>query len=179
MSTLHRCSAGPQRAPIGFPALRKCRERPRDGGQGLLGFETEMRLLPACPAHVPHSSPRATSPRVLTSSGVDRGQSLEAIVRAGPLAPSQVAQLGIAVANALHSLHKQDVIHLDLKPENVIIRALRRSRADRFRHGAQRAFPGSPGRTKALRRRLGALYLRPEQVLGDLSVPAATSSPSA
>jgi nucleotide-binding universal stress UspA family protein len=37
-------------------------------------------------------------------------------------APEEIARLGAAVAVAAHSLHEQEVVHLDLKPENVLIR---------------------------------------------------------
>jgi len=50
------------------------------------------------------------------------GTSLERIVRKAPLAAGEVARLGAAVADALHSIHRQEAIHHDLKPENVIIR---------------------------------------------------------
>jgi serine/threonine protein kinase len=35
---------------------------------------------------------------------------------------AEVARLGAAVARAAHSLHQQNVVHLDLKPANVLIR---------------------------------------------------------
>lgn len=39
-----------------------------------------------------------------------------------PLPPDEVVSIGAAVATALDSLHRQDVIHLDLKPSNVMMR---------------------------------------------------------
>ena len=39
-----------------------------------------------------------------------------------PLAPETLARLGAAMARAVHSLHKQNVCHLDLKPANVLIK---------------------------------------------------------
>ena len=35
----------------------------------------------------------------------------------------QIAALGAATAHAAHSLHQQNVCHLDLKPANVLVRA--------------------------------------------------------
>jgi nucleotide-binding universal stress UspA family protein len=40
-----------------------------------------------------------------------------------PIAPEEIARLGSALALALHDLHRQDVVHLDLKPTNVLYRS--------------------------------------------------------
>ena len=40
-----------------------------------------------------------------------------------PLPAAEVARLGAALALALHDLHRQDAVHLDLKPTNVLYRA--------------------------------------------------------
>src|SRR5438552_15620039 len=40
-------------------------------------------------------------------------------VQRAPVAPEEIARLGAALALALHDLHRQDVVHLDLKPTNV------------------------------------------------------------
>ena len=37
-----------------------------------------------------------------------------------PLPPEEIARLGSALAIALHYLHRQDVVHLDLKPTNIM-----------------------------------------------------------
>jgi eukaryotic-like serine/threonine-protein kinase len=39
-----------------------------------------------------------------------------------PLPPGEIARLGSALAIALHGLHRKDVVHLDLKPTNVMYR---------------------------------------------------------
>lgn len=44
-------------------------------------------------------------------------------VQRAPIAPQEIARLGAALALALHDLHRQDVVHLDLKPTNVLYRA--------------------------------------------------------
>lgn len=43
--------------------------------------------------------------------------------RHGPLLPQQLLPLGIEVASALHYLHREDVVHLDVKPSNIIMGA--------------------------------------------------------
>ena len=39
-----------------------------------------------------------------------------------PMPADEIARLGSAMAIALHDLHRQDVVHLDLKPTNVVFR---------------------------------------------------------
>ena len=50
------------------------------------------------------------------------GKSLRARLDEIPLAFAQVADVGARVATALHDLHGQQVIHLDVKPSNVMFR---------------------------------------------------------
>ena len=51
------------------------------------------------------------------------GESLEAQVRRGPLAPERAARITRALADALVAVHAEQVLHRDLKPQNVILRA--------------------------------------------------------
>jgi nucleotide-binding universal stress UspA family protein len=50
------------------------------------------------------------------------GETLEERLAGGRFAPADVARVGAALADALHSLHQQGVVHLDVKPSNVILR---------------------------------------------------------
>jgi nucleotide-binding universal stress UspA family protein len=50
------------------------------------------------------------------------GATLEATAQQAPRPPEEVARLGAALATAVHELHRQGVIHLDLKPANVMFR---------------------------------------------------------
>ncbi|HJL17396.1 MAG TPA: protein kinase [Sandaracinaceae bacterium LLY-WYZ-13_1] len=49
------------------------------------------------------------------------GQPLNELIERGPMAPGQVAQLGVQVARGLARAHDFDVLHRDLKPENVFV----------------------------------------------------------
>lgn len=112
------------RADIDFPMLMKvpmldASEAPLT----IVGYETECMILPRL------SGPHV--PRFVASGDFDRpyivmehvqGTSLKSFLDALPLAPDRVAQIGAHIAFALLDLHRQDVIHLDLKPSNVILR---------------------------------------------------------
>ena len=50
------------------------------------------------------------------------GTRLDASMHAAPIDPSEVARLGAALALALHDLHRQGAVHLDLKATNVLYR---------------------------------------------------------
>lgn len=50
------------------------------------------------------------------------GDSLRARFESAPLPLDEVVQVGIKVATALHDLHRQHVIHLDVKPSNIMFR---------------------------------------------------------
>ena len=52
------------------------------------------------------------------------GPPLSKLIRKhGRLEPAQYLPLGIEVASALHYLHRQDLVHLDVKPSNIIMGA--------------------------------------------------------
>jgi len=90
---------------------------------GVVAFEMELMILPALAGpHVPrfvaagdlHTTPYLVMERIA-------GTNLKARVDAAPLAIDETVSLGLAIADALHSLHAQHAVHHDLKPENVII----------------------------------------------------------
>lgn len=109
----------------GFPLLMKV---PRFGhGQpteGVVGFEVECLVL----SHL--QSPHA--PRFVAAGDLARtpylvtewieGENLEALVARAPLPADEVARIGAALADAIESLHRQHVLHLDIKPGNAMLR---------------------------------------------------------
>lgn len=118
-----------QRKPgeaIDFPLLMKLPRTGRgSGAEGLLAFETELTVLPLLAGpHVPRfvaAGDLARTPYVVVEWV--EGTSLQALLAGGPLALELAVQHAAAVADALHGLHSQGAIHLDLKPDNVIVRA--------------------------------------------------------
>jgi hypothetical protein len=158
----------------GFPIIMKVpRVGPGESGEGLINFETESMVLPALSGpHVPRFVAVGAIARTpyLVTEWIDG----EASSRCSSAARSsrETARIGAAVADAVHSLHLQDAIHLDLKPENDS-EADRRGRAHRLRHRLPCAFsrPACGGQ-----RRRGSRRISPEQVLGTRSDRAATSS---
>ncbi|MCD6072891.1 MAG: serine/threonine protein kinase [Microvirga sp.] len=87
-------------------------------------FETEQMIMPRLTGpHVPRfvaAGPLDPMPYIV----MERipGESLKSRLDEVPLPWAEVVAIGAKVAHALHDLHLQKVIHLDIKPSNVMIR---------------------------------------------------------
>lgn len=112
-----------------FPMVMKVPlMRDGDGGENIVGFEIEHQLLQVL--HGPHV------PRFVAAGDLDRipylvmerldGITLEAWMKSfsavGDALPvERIAHVGARLAQAVHSLHQQNVCHLDLKPANALL----------------------------------------------------------
>ena len=92
--------------------------------ESLIGFETELIILRALKSpYVPRflgAGNMATRPYI----AMERvsGRPLEDAIKAGKqFSIEEVVQIGAELAKAVQSLHAQDAIHLDLKPDNILI----------------------------------------------------------
>ena len=90
----------------------------------IVGFEMEMMILPRLSGvHVPKCfavGDFAKQPYVVLE--YIQGYSVYALIERAPLPAEEVASLGGKIATALVDLHRQNVIHLDIKPSNIMMR---------------------------------------------------------
>ena len=93
------------------------------------------------------------------------GRPLSEWMREGPRAPEEVAALGAKLALALHEIHRQDVIHLDLKSANVLYRPGGEATVVDFGLAHHGHFPDLLA--EEVRTPVGNWeYMSPEQILG-------------
>lgn len=88
----------------------------------VVSFEVERMLMPVLGGvHVPRffGSGEFEDQPWLVMQHLD-GDTFEPMLKQAPLAPVRVAQLGALAALALDDLHSQRVIHLDVKPGNLL-----------------------------------------------------------
>lgn len=90
-----------------------------------VGFEVEQMILevlsgPHVPRWVSKGSLQDTPYIVMEYV---EGKSLHEYAGFAPLPAEQAARLIAALATAVHDLHRQEVIHLDIKPANVLYRS--------------------------------------------------------
>lgn len=109
-----------------FPLIMKV---PRiKGGEDpatIVGFEVEQMLMPALRGpHVPRFVARGdwTRQAYIVMERI-QGQSLRPRLDEAPLPLDEVVEIGSRVATALHDLHRQHLVHLDIKPSNIMFRA--------------------------------------------------------
>lgn len=137
----------------------------------IVGFEAEGMILPRLSgAHVPRfvAAGDFSSPYIVME--FIAGTPLKDRLAQTPLPPEEVAEIGAKIAIALHDLHRQHVIHLDLKPSNVILRESGEaalidfglSRHDQLPDLLAEEIEGPVGTGP---------YIAPEQVLGDRTDP--------
>ena len=165
MATIFRL-AGPD-GPL--PLIMKIpRLGPGERAVNVIGFEVCRTVLGAMAQSRHHPTLVAygdveTTPYLVME--YIEGERLDDWLGRAPMPPEEVARIGSAIALALHDIHRQDVVHLDLKPTNVLFRASGEVVLIDFglaRHGH---FPDLLA--EELRVPLGNwVYMAPEQIVG-------------
>ncbi|MCD0418073.1 bifunctional serine/threonine-protein kinase/universal stress protein [Rubrivivax sp. JA1024] len=90
----------------------------------IVGFEVEQMILPALAGpHVPKYVARGdfTHAAYIVMERI-AGPSLRARLDEAPLPVDEIIEIGSRVATALHDLHRQHLVHLDVKPSNILLR---------------------------------------------------------
>jgi nucleotide-binding universal stress UspA family protein len=166
MAIIYTVTGGPH--DPGFPLVMKVpRLGPGEPVESVVSFEVEQMVLSAVKG--PHV------PRLVATGDLERhpflvmehveGRPLTEWVERAPLPAEEVAPLGAALATALHALHLQETIHLDVKPSNVIIRPSGEAVLVDFGLARHAHYPDLLA--EEIRSPIGsAPYVSPEQVMG-------------
>ena len=138
-----------------------------DAAETLLSYETEARILPMLSGpHVPRfygSGDMRRLPYIVLEQ-IDGHSLSQELVRC-PLPPAEVERIGAAVADALHELHRQDAVHCDLKPDNIMLKRDGTAVLIDFGFAWHARFPDLLGEEQRLAAG-SAPYISPEQLLG-------------
>jgi nucleotide-binding universal stress UspA family protein len=147
----------------------------------IVGFEVEQMILSRLSgAHVPRFVAAGDFEQPYIVMELVPGRSLKALLPHTPLPPAEVAAIGARIAFALHDIHRQHVIHLDIKPSNVILRAGGTGEPGEEDAGSAVLIDFGLSRHDQLPDLIGeeiegaigtGAYVAPEQVLGDRSDP--------
>jgi eukaryotic-like serine/threonine-protein kinase len=90
----------------------------------IVGFEVEMMIMPMLGGrHVPKFIAKGDFTRqpYIVMERIE-GATLRPRLDETPLALDEVIEIGSRVATALHDLHRQHLVHLDVKPSNIMFR---------------------------------------------------------
>lgn len=140
----------------------------------IVSFEMEQMILPRLTGpHVPKCYGTGHEPTPWIVMERIGGGSLLPMLKRLPRAPEEVAALGASVADALDGLHRQGVVHLDIKPSNILRRAGEDGPVVLVDFGLSRAAMLPDLMEEEFRLPYGtAPYMAPEQIMGIRGDPA-------
>ena len=162
-------SADGTRRAAEFPmAMKIPRMTVSDGAENIVSFEIEQQILSTLKGrHVPRFVAAGDLFRLpyLVMEYVE-GQTLQHwLDHRDTVTVPEMAALGAAMARAVHSLHQQNVCHLDLKPANVLIRPDGSAVMLDFGLSCHAHYPDLLA--EELRKAVGSpVWISPEQVVG-------------
>lgn len=152
-----------------FPmAMKIPRMTAGDGAENIVSFEVESQIMQVLTGnHVPRFVAAGDLSRVpyLVMEYV-HGRTLQHWLDT-EMEPSvgEIVHLGVAMAHAVHALHQQNTVHLDLKPDNVLIRDDGSAVLLDFGLSCHAHYPDLLA--EQLRKAVGsAAWIAPEQVVG-------------
>ncbi len=156
---------------IAEPLLMKApKMRDGDDPAAIVGFEMEQMILPRLSGpHVPRfyaNGDFSVQPCIVMERVP--GTSLLPMLKRLPLPCAEVALIGARIATALADLHRQHVVHLDIKPSNILFRE--DGTAVLIDYGLARHLQLPDLMAEQFRLPYGtAPYMAPEQVQGERS----------
>jgi len=172
MGSIFRVTAPAEKDP-GFPIVMKAPLLGRgESSIGIESFEMEQMILSSLSGqHVPRfvASGDVTATPYIVMEWIE-GQPLSELVARAPLPADEVARIGAALADALQSVHTQEVIHLDVKPENFILRPSGEAVLLDFGFARHARYPDLLAEEQQFAAG-SAAYVSPEQMLDDRSDP--------
>jgi serine/threonine protein kinase len=164
MSTLRKVT----RPDIEIPILMKV-PKIQEGmdSAAIVSFEMEQMILPRIEGvHVPKfiaSGDFAVQPHIVMEHVP--GKTLLHLLDKLPLPYDEVATIGTKAATALHDLHRQHVIHFDVKPSNIVYRGTGEAVLIDFGLSRHEQLPDLMAEEFRIPYGTGP-YLAPEQILG-------------
>ena len=169
---IYRVSA-PEGKDPGFPIVMKAPALgPGEPTIGVDSFEIEQMILPTLTGS---SVPRFVAAGDLSATPYIvmewiEGRGLQQFIAQAPLPLEEIVRIGAALADAVHSVHTQHVVHLDLKPENVIFRPTGEAVLLDFGFARHARYPDLLAESKDFAAG-SAAYVSPEQLQNDRSDP--------
>jgi eukaryotic-like serine/threonine-protein kinase len=138
----------------------------------IVSFEMEQMIMPRLKGpHVPrHIANGDFSKQPFIVMELLPGETLLPLLKQLPLPVERVADLGARIADAVQALHGQGVVHLDIKPSNIILRPTGEVVLIDYGLAHHRALPDLM--QEEFRLPYGtAPYMAPEQIMGIRSEP--------